>query len=93
MLSNHKKFSKSDSIKTKMDYDATSLYPSAIWDENSVSPQIETGSAFMPNMNDVYVEAFNIRTFLQDADETAILRRKYYNPPYLIFQHLPVRES
>ena len=42
-------------------------------------------------MSDVYVEAFNNQTFNQDGKESAILRRKYYNAPDLIFQHLPVK--
>ena len=44
-------------------------------------------------MHNVYVEAFNIQTVNQDADESAILRIKYYNPPDLIFQHLPIKEK
>ena len=44
-------------------------------------------------MNDVYVEAFNIQILNQDADEYAILRINYYNPPNLLFQHLPVKEK
>ena len=76
-----------------MDYDATSLYPSAMWDENSVYPKIETGFAFKPHMNIVYVKAFNNQTFNQDGDESAFLRTKYYNPPDVIFQHLPVKEK
>ena len=89
----HKKLSKLDSNKTQMDFDATSLYPSAIWDQNSVYPKIETGFAFKPHMNDIYVEAFNNQTFNEDGDESAILTIKYYNPPDLIFQHLPVKEK
>ena len=76
-----------------MDFDATSLYPSPMWDENSVYPKIETGFASKPHMKNVYVEAFNNHTFNQDGDESAILRIKYYNPPNLIFQHLPVKEK
>ena len=89
----HKKLSKLDSNKTQMDFDATSLYPSAIWDENSLYPKLETGFAFKPYMNDVYVEAFNNQSFNEDGDESAILTTKYYNPPNLIFQHLPVKEK
>ena len=44
-------------------------------------------------MNDVYVEAFNIQTFNHDGDESAISRIKFYNPPNLIFEHLPVKEK
>ena len=93
MLPIHKELSKLDSNKTQMDFDATFLYPSAMWDENSVYPKIETGFAFNPNMNDIYVEAFNNQTFNEDGDESAILTIKYYNPPDLIFQHLPVKEK
>ena len=93
MLPIHKKLSKLDSNKTQMDFDATSLYPSAMWDKNSVYPKIETGFAFKPNMNDVYVKAFNDQTFNEDGDESAILTIKYYNPPDLIFQHLPIKEK
>ena len=42
-----------------MDFDATSLYPSAIWDEKFVYPKIETGFAFKPLMNKSYVDAIN----------------------------------
>ena len=93
MLPIHQKLSKLDLNKTQMDFDATSLYPSAMWDEKSVYPEIETGFAFKTQMNDVYVEAFNNQTFNQDGDESAILTLKYYNPPDLIFQHLPVKEK
>ena len=93
MLSIHKELSKLDSNKTQMDLDATSLYPSAMWDENSVYPKIETGLAFKPLMNDVYVEAFNNQSFNKDGDESAILTIKYHNPPDLIFQPLPVKEK
>ena len=70
-----------------MDFDATSLYPSAMWDENSVYPRTEPGFAFKPHMKDVYVEAFNNQTFKEDGDESAILTIEYYNLPDLIFQH------
>ena len=44
-------------------------------------------------MNDVYVEAFNNQTFNQNGNEIAILTIKYYNPPDLIFQHLPDKKK
>ena len=75
-----------------MVFDATFLYPSAMWDEKLVYPKIETGFAFKPHMNNVYVEAFNNQTFNQDGDESAVLRIKYYNLRDLIFQHLPVKK-
>ena len=89
----HKKLQKLNHNDVMMDFDATSLYPSAMWDQNSVHPKIETGFAFKPHMNNLYVEAFNNQTFNQDGDESAILRIKYYNPRNLIFQHLPVKEK
>ena len=76
-----------------MDFDATSFYPSAMWDENSVYLKLETGFAFKPHLNNVHVEAFNNQTFNQDGDESAILGIKDYNPRDLIFQHLPVKEK
>ena len=93
MLSIHQELSKLNSNKTQMDFDATSLYPSAMWDEKSVYPKIETGFVFKPDMNNVYVEAFNNQSFNEDGDESAILTLKYYNPPDLIFQHLPIKEK
>ena len=81
MLSIHKELSKLVSNKTQMDFDATSLYPSAMWDQNSVYTKIETGFAFKPNMNDVYVKAFNNQSFNEDGDKSAILTIEYYNPP------------
>ena len=92
-LSIHKKLQKLDHNHGMMDFDATSLYPSAMWDENSVYPKKESGFAFKPHMNKTYVEAFNNQTFNQDGDESAILRKKYYNPRDLIFQHLPFKEK
>ena len=44
-------------------------------------------------MNDIYVKAFNDQTFNEDGDESGKLTKKYYNPPDLIFQHLPVKEK
>ena len=63
MLPIHKELSNIDSNKTQMDNDATSLYPSAMWDENSVYPKLEAGFAFRPHMNHVNVEAVNYKTF------------------------------
>ena len=85
MLPILKQLSKLDLSNTQMDSDATNLYPSAMWDEKSVFPKIESGFAFKPDMNDVYVEAFNFQTFNQNSDQSAILRKKYYNQPNPIF--------
>ena len=64
-----------------------------MWDEKSVHPNIETGLAFKPHMNKAYVDAFNNQTFNQDGNESGIIVIKYYNPPDLIFQQLPVKEK
>ena len=42
MLPNHKQLSKLDSNNTQMEFDPTSLYLSAMWDEKSVYPKKET---------------------------------------------------
>ena len=72
----HKKLQKLNLNDVMMDFDANSLYPSAMWDENSVYPKIETGFAFKPHMNNVFVKAFNDQTFNEDGNESAILRIK-----------------
>ena len=76
-----------------MNFDATLLYPIAMFDENSLYPKRESGFAFKPFLKKVYAEAFNCQTFNQDGNESGILRIKYYNPPKLKFQHLPVEEK
>ena len=72
------------------DYDATSLYPSAMWDEKSIYPRIETGYAFTRDMNKFLVHGFNNQNFTQGS---AILKIKYYNPKNLTVQHLPIKEK
>ena len=44
-------------------------------------------------MNKPYVHAFHNQTFSEDGNESAILRIKDYNPPDLIFRHLPLKEK
>ena len=68
MLPILKEMYKIDSNKTQMDFDATSLFLSSMWDKNSVYTKIESGFAFKPDMNDGYVEAFNNQTFSQDDE-------------------------
>ena len=72
------------------DFDATSLYPSAMWDENSIYPRIETGYAFTRDMNKFLIHRFNNQTFTQ---RSAILKTKYNNPKNLIVQHIPIKEK
>ena len=72
------------------DFDAVSLYPSAMWDEKSIYPRIETGYAYTRDMNNELVEKFNTGNFTQGS---AILKIKYYNPKNLIVQHIPIKEK
>ena len=76
-----------------MDPNATSFYPSAIWDEISVDPKLHIGFAFEYYMNIIYVEAFSNQTFKQDGNENAISKIELSNPPNLILRHLPVNEK
>ena len=64
-----------------MDFDATIVYPSAMWDKNSDYPEIEIGFILKTHMNDVFVNDLNIQTFNQDGNDSAILKRKFYNQP------------
>ena len=72
------------------DFDAVSLYPSAMWDPKSIYPKIETAYPFKREMNDELIEKFNIQIFTQGS---AILKIKYFNPKNLIVQHLPIKEK
>ena len=72
------------------DFDAVSLYPSAMWDPKSIYPKIETGYAYTNDMNNDLVEKFNNGKFNQGS---AFLKIKYYNPKNLIVQHLPIKEK
>ena len=71
-----------------MIFDGSSLYPYAMWDEKTVYPKIESGFAFTPHMNKVYVEVFQKQTFNQDGNESAI-----FNPPNLVFQHIAINKK
>ena len=64
-----------------------------MYDEKSVSPKVESGFAFKPYTNDVYVKAFNSQGFNQNGNENAILKIIFHNSRDLIFQHLPVKEK
>ena len=72
-----------------MGFDATSLYTSAKWDENSVYPKIENGFAFKPHRYKKNLNAFNSQTFNEEGNESAQLKINSYNPTNLILQHLP----
>ena len=86
----HKIIKRIELIHLLLDFDAVSLYPSAMWDEKSIYPRIETGYAYTRDRNDELVEKINTGNFTQGS---AILKIKYYNPKNLIVQHLPVKEE
>ena len=86
----HKFLKQIELVHLLWDFDAVSLYPSAMWDEKSIYPRIETGYAYRKDMNDELGEKFNNQTFTQGS---AILKIKYYNPKNLIVQHLPIKEK
>ena len=61
----HKLIQKIELVQLLWDFDAVRLYPSAMWDENSFYPRIETGYAYTRDMNDEVVEKFNNGNFNQ----------------------------
>ena len=71
------------------DFDAVSLYPSAMSDPESIYPRIEMGYAYTKNMIDELVNKFNAGNFTRGI---AFLKIKYCNLKNLIVQHLPVKE-
>ena len=92
-LPRHEQLQKLNLDDVIMHFGATSLYPSTMWDIKSVYRKIEIGFSFKPHMNKTYVDAFKNQSYNQDGNESAVLTIKYYNPPNLIFQHLPVKEK
>ena len=93
MILIHEQLSKLDLNKNQMDFDAISLHHSAMWDIGGVYPKKESSYTFKPHMKDVFVNIFNNKTFNEDGDDSALLKIIYYNPPSLIFQHLPINEK
>ena len=72
----HEKLQNRDLDNVIMDFDVTSLYPSAMCDEKSVFSKIESGLAFKTHLNDIYVETFNIQSFNQDGNAKTIIKTK-----------------
>ena len=93
MLANLEELSKLDLCNIQMDFDANSLNRSATLDDISIHPQIQTGFDFRPLLNDTLVTDFNIISFNKDGNDSEFLEIKYYNPPNLIFRHLPIKEK
>ena len=86
----HKMIKQIELIHLLWDFDAVSLYPFAMWDPKSIHPKIQTGYAYVNDMNDDPVENFSNGKFNQGC---AILKMKYFNPKSLIVQHLPIKEN
>ena len=86
----HKIIKRIELVHLLRDFDAVSLYPTAMWDPKSIYPKIETGYVFKREMNYELVEKYNNQTFTQGS---AILKIKYCNPKNLNVQHLPVKEK
>ena len=76
-----------------MDFHATSLYPSAMWDKNSTNAKTNNGFAFKPHMIDGYGKSFHDQTFNQNGDKFAILKLNPYNPPYPIFNTYQIERA
>ena len=71
----HDRLSKLYIKNTQMNSDATSLYPTAMFEKNSIYPKIDTGYPFKPLINDIFINCFDRKTFNQDGNESAILKR------------------
>ena len=69
MLPTHKVLSKLNLRKLQWNFDATSLHPNAMFDENKIYPRIETGYAFKPHMIDISVKVFNNKIFIQGGND------------------------
>ena len=63
----HKIIQRIELIHLLWDFDAVSLYPSAMWNENSIYTRIGTGYAFTRDTNDELVQKFNNQTFTQGS--------------------------
>ena len=53
--------------ETLWDSGAVSLYPSSMWDGNSIYPRSETGYAYTEDMKKELVEKFNTQIFNQGS--------------------------
>ena len=83
MLPIHEQLYRLDLNINQMDFDAASLYPSAMWDKDSVYPKIETSYTFKPQMNDVFVNDFNNQTLAK-----MVMTPKFYRYNVTIHQIL-----
>ena len=89
----HQNFKKLHLIESGMSFDVNIFYPAALWDEKSVCLKIESGFAFQPQKNDVYIDVFSNQSFNPDENESAILKNIFYNKPSLIFHYITFKEK
>ena len=62
----HQLISQLKIIELLWDFDCVGLYPSAMWDKNSIYPKMETGYAFEEHMNIELIEKFNNQILIKD---------------------------
>ena len=88
-----KELNKIDKYDLLVSSDYTSLYPSAVSCSKSTWPKIETSIAINPKQDSKYLcDLFNNNEW-ENLNKSGFFKVKYYNPEYLILQHLPVNEE
>ena len=88
-----KELNKIDKSDLLVSSDYTSLYPSAMSCPKSIWPKIETSIAINPKQDSNYsCDLFNNNEW-KNLNKSGFFKVKYYNPVYLILQHLPVNEE
>ena len=88
-----KELNKIDKSDLLVSSDYTSLYPSAMSCPISTWPKKETSIAINPIQDSNYLcDLFNKKEW-KKLNKSGFFNVKYYNPEYLILQHLPVNEE
>ena len=73
-----------------MAFDATSLYPSAMSDDDSEFPDITPTRAFKPEEESEFLKLFNSKKF---RPRTGFFDVRYHYPPNNFLQHLAVKDN
>ena len=77
-----------------MAFDGKKLYRSAMVDNISCTPRVETLYLFIRNKDLELFQQFNNRTLTQSKDQaSAFSSVMYYHPKNLTFQHFPVKQD
>ena len=79
-------------VDTLVSSDYNSLYPSAMVDNDSIWPKIETAKAILPESSDLLCNIFNNNNW-KKLNKSGFFKVKYHNPDNLILQHLAVNEE